>query len=92
MLDYLEKLRKKPLYYRKRVAVITAGAITFIILVIWYSTLNFDMGADVVSSKAVPDELKPLQQIKAGVLDFYAILKETSSEFWSVATSSLSNN
>ena len=89
ILDHLEKLRKKPLYYRKRVAIMTASGITFVILMIWYSTLSFDVGTDAVSSKAIAEELRPFQQIRASFADFYSTVKEMSSGFFSVDTSSI---
>ncbi|MDO8482464.1 MAG: hypothetical protein Q7S86_01435 [bacterium] len=88
ILDYLEQLRKKPLYYRKRVAVLIASAITVVILIIWYSTLSFDTVKDVANSKTMAEELKPIQQIKASVVDFYSTVKEMSSGFFNTSTSS----
>ncbi|GEM_PF-1984939 len=88
MLNYLEQLRKKPLHYRKRVAVITAAVIMGVIVLIWLSTLNFGDGESVIDSKAVAEELKPLEQIKESFGIFYASIKEMSSEFFSVGTSS----
>src|SRR3989338_20762 len=89
MLDYLEQLRKKPLYYRKRVAVVGSTAISVIILLIWLSTFNFGMMANIIDSKAIAKELKPLQPIKARVADFFTSVKEMSSAFFEVATSSV---
>ncbi|KKU67308.1 MAG: hypothetical protein UX89_C0016G0011 [Parcubacteria group bacterium GW2011_GWA2_47_16] len=91
MMEYLEHLRKKPLHYRKRVAVLIASTITVLILLIWLSTFNFVSDTNVLDSKTIAEELKPLEQIKASVIDFYASLKEMSSVLFEVPTSSVPN-
>ena len=91
MFNYLEQLRKKSLYYRKRLAVITAAIVTGLIVLIWLSTLNFGTGESVVDEKAVAEELKPLKQIKESVVDFYSSVKEMGSELFGVASSNVSN-
>lgn len=89
MFEYLEQLRQKPIYYRKRVATITTVAITVVIVLIWLSTLNFGT-AEKIDSQNVAEALKPLQQIKASVVDFYSSVKEMSSALFEAATTSTS--
>lgn len=91
MLDYLEQLRKKPLYYRKRVAALTTTVITAVIIVVWFSTFNFERVENVLDSKAMAEELKPLQHIKASVADFYSSVQQMGAMFFESATSSFSD-
>ena len=40
MLDYIEKLQKKPEHTRRRIAYITTAVLMVFIVAIWVSTLN----------------------------------------------------
>lgn len=78
ILDTIEKIQKKPLYYRKRVLFFTTSIITGIIAVIWFETFDFNLNP--VDSKAVSEEFKPLSEIKNSISDFFGEAKKLGAE------------
>lgn len=87
MLEYLEQLRKKPLSYRKRIVVFTATAATAVIVIVWLSTLNFSP-SDSIDSEKLSEDLKPFEEIKENIGNFYASVKDISKNiFGGIATS-----
>lgn len=92
MFDFLEQLRRKPLAYRKRLAVFGATALTAVVVVVWLSTWSgFDSGA-AIDSKAASEQLKPLEEIKNSIGTFYDSIKTMSAGIFNPsATSSMTD-
>ena len=84
MLEYLEQLRRKPLHYRKRVAVVATSFITGVILLIWFTTFNFGAGENALDSKSLAEELKPIQQIKESASAVFSTLKQTGYQLFDI--------
>jgi hypothetical protein len=92
LFNYLENLRKKPIAYRKRVAVFGAAILSGLIFLIWLSTFNAGM-ANIADPKTVSEDLKPFEEIKSNIVSFYNSVKEASGNlFGSSASSSVSKN
>ena len=87
MFNYLEQLRKKPISYRRRVAVLLAAAVTALILLVWLTTLNFG-SEDSVDSKSLASDLKPFEEIKTSVVNFYDSVKGATQNLFDLGTSS----
>jgi len=89
MFDFLEQLRRKPLAYRKRLAVFGATALTAVIVIVWLSTWSLDTGM-AIDSKVASEQLKPLEEIKNSIGDFYDSVKTMSAGIFNPsATSSM---
>ena len=89
MFDFLEQLRRKPLAYRKRLAVFGATALTAVIVIVWLSTWSLDTGM-AIDSKVASEQLKPLEEIKNSIGDFYHSVKTISAGIFNPsATSSM---
>ena len=69
MFEYLEKIQKKPLYYRKRVLVVATVSLTSIIALVWFITVDFNL--DPVDPKALADDLRPVSEIKSSIGSFF---------------------
>ena len=89
MFDYLEQLRKKPVAYRRRVVALTTTALTALIVIVWFSTLSFRVNA-VVDPKTLDNELKPFQEIKANIGNFYDSVVEVGTNLFSPSATSTS--
>ena len=87
MFNYLEKLRRKPLSVRKRVAIYVASSITAVIVIVWLSTFNLG-GEKIVNSDSLEKDLKPFQEIKASISVFFDSLKEIGKSVIGVASTS----
>lgn len=72
MFDKIDKLRKKPESYRKKIAFIISASITGIIFLIWLSTLGVrfnDIGGE-ISTQEEKSMLAEVKEGFAGILKF----------------------
>lgn len=72
MFDKINKLRKKPESYRKKIAFIISASITGIIFLIWLSTLGVrfnDIGGE-ISTQEEKSMLAEVKEGFAGILKF----------------------
>jgi hypothetical protein len=81
-LDFIEKLRDKPVAYRKRVVFFTASILTGIIVIVWLSTFGYRFGSKVVDPAVVEKQLQPFDEIKNSVGNFIDNVKDIGSEFF----------
>lgn len=71
VLEFIEKLQKKPEVSRKKIAALTTLAIMIFIIAIWLVALSFP------SAKKETREAKgPFESLKEDFLNFYGIVKE----------------
>jgi len=87
MLDYIERLRKKPIAYRKRVLLLTTSVITGLIFIFWLSTFNLFFQVDEVDPSLVEEQLRPIEEIKTSALGFVEFVKEMGAGFFGSSTS-----
>ena len=78
ILDIIEKIQKKPLYYRKRVLLLSTTVITGAIAVIWF--VSFDFNLNPVDPESVAEEFRPLSEIKASFISFVGVAKKIGTE------------
>ncbi len=86
MFDFLEQLREKPLYYRKRVALLATTALTGLIFLVWVSTLDFTSNMTAIDGAAVENDLKPIDEIKTNIGSFYDSVKGLSAGLYASGT------
>lgn len=75
MFTYLERLRKKPLAVRRRIAFLAAVFVTVCIVAVWLSLQSFNVTSPIDSAE-LQDELKPLGALKENAVSFYQTVKE----------------
>lgn len=78
ILDLIEKIQKKPLYYRKRVLLLSTTVITGVIAVVWFVTFDFNLNP--VDSSATAEEFRPLSEIKTNIVSFFGVAKKIGTE------------
>jgi hypothetical protein len=71
MFQYLEKLRRKPEAERKKIVLLMSLCITFIIALIWVTTLSFRVGETDFSIKkeATNKEVPSLKETFSNFID-----------------------
>ncbi|MDO8590399.1 MAG: hypothetical protein Q7R65_00270 [bacterium] len=88
MLDFIEKLQRKPLAYRKRILFLSTTVITGVIFVIWFSTFNLNTSAREVDIAAIEKDLRPIDEIKTNIASFIDSVKKISADIFDGATTS----
>ena len=88
ILDLIEKLREKPVAYRKRVVFFVASVLTGLIVVVWLSTLDYRFDASENNTATIEKQLRPFEEIKTTIGSFYTSIKQISSEFFGGAGTS----
>ncbi|KKT44474.1 MAG: hypothetical protein UW34_C0010G0006 [Parcubacteria group bacterium GW2011_GWA2_44_15] len=82
MLDFIERLRKKPVAYRKRFLFLSTSIITGIIFIFWLLSFNANMDIDEVDSLALEKQLRPIDEIQANIADFYSLVKKIGNDIF----------
>ncbi len=72
MLNYIEKLQKKPEHIRRRILYIVVIIFMFIIITIWESTFSLRTSAQNVSVKNKIEARSPTSVLVDGGKTFYA--------------------
>ena len=78
MFDWLDRLREKPEHVRLRIALMTAGLITLLIIFVWLSLLSLGTLSNEGAEGGVTKEDSPFKAFG----EFWSEGKERLSESW----------
>ncbi len=70
VLDFIEKLQKKPESSRRKIVFLSALVITGLIFVFWFTVSNLSLGQN---QKKIKD---PFESLKEEFSNFYGLFKE----------------
>ncbi len=88
MLDYLDKLREKPLYVRKRIAFFTTVALSLIIASVWWNSWNAGDAASAERAASIANTTSPWSVVG----DTFARAKSSTLSAFDDAMNSIKSN
>jgi hypothetical protein len=80
VFQFIEKLQRKPEAARKRIAILTAAAITGIIFAVWLSVLMVRVDGAEETASTAEDGASPISILRDNVADFFVGAKSQFSE------------
>ncbi len=83
MLDFLDKLRQKPVHTRRQIAVVTTVVLSVFILSIWLNT--WDVGHEASREKRVTGKSPTTMLVKG-----FSGIKEQGKSLWSESVAQIS--
>lgn len=76
MSSFINKLRQKPADVKNRIALIVAGSITILLVLIWMLVLKNQNQNDDIKKRSVGEDLRPLMMIFGGAKDDFSQMRE----------------
>jgi predicted PurR-regulated permease PerM len=79
-MDFLDRLRARPESYRRRVAVLTAFAITAVIFLVWVSTLLLGLDSSTQVVQQPQEGPSALSRVQAELTNLFLGVQERIDE------------
>lgn len=81
MPSFIEKIQRKPLWYRRRVLLLTTVGLTAIVFIIWFSTLGSRLSELSSGGGGSASALAPLLELKESAVAAYGTVYDALGTF-----------